>query len=89
MSIAGKKILEGLEEALRFTRGEETAARVLGMYFRGPLKGTKSTEDLANKLSEIGVRVILLPWCPIAERGRPSADAIQAMGDENQQAHSA
>lgn len=28
MSIAGKKILEGLEEALRFTRGEETGARV-------------------------------------------------------------
>lgn len=64
-------------------------ARVLGMYFRGPLKGTKSTEDLANKLSEIGVRVILLPWCPSVERGRSSADAIQASGDENQQAHSA
>lgn len=28
MSTAGKKILEGLEEALRFTRGEDTGARV-------------------------------------------------------------
>lgn len=28
MSTAGKKILDGLEEALRFTRGEETGARV-------------------------------------------------------------
>jgi putative transcriptional regulator len=28
MSKAGKRILEGLEEALRYTRGEETDARV-------------------------------------------------------------
>lgn len=28
MTIAGKKIIEGLEEALRFARGEETGARV-------------------------------------------------------------
>ena|SRR5690348_7419747 len=28
MTAAGKKILEGLEEALRFARGEETGARV-------------------------------------------------------------
>lgn len=28
MSTAGKKILEGLDEALRFTRGEDTGARV-------------------------------------------------------------
>ncbi len=28
MSVAGKKILEGLEEALRFARGEDTGARV-------------------------------------------------------------
>jgi hypothetical protein len=62
----------------------ESGNRVLALYFRGPLKGTKNTEDIANKLSEIGVRSILLPWVPGGSDGLSEERAVQTSHDERE-----